>query len=279
MKRAESWERGAGVPFLMFHGIDSESEPSELTAPGDLVYVLDEKEFETCLDFLGSEGYRAVRLRDFLKWQKGEMDLSHRSVVITFDDGHASNVTKALPILVRKGFVAEFFITTGFVGTPNHVTVDDLIRLKDAGMGIGSHSVTHPMLNDLSDSEADRELRESRVFLEGITGIEVVGFSAPGGRTKDAVPGLAKRAGYDAVLTSSPGTNGRGADPYRLRRIPVKRGEVISRGLLERGYAGTRERILKSLYDMGKKGLGNERYEKLRERLLRKREGTTRSET
>ena len=268
-----------GVPFLMFHGIDSTEESFGQAEPGELLYVLDKNEFEACLAFMRSEGYRTILLRDFIDWQKGIKDIPHRSIVLTFDDGHASNVTTALPILARNGFVAEFFITTGFVGKPQHVTIDDLARLRESGMGIGSHSVTHPMLNDLPASGIRKELEESKDFLERTLGVRVIGFSAPGGRMVDAVPDLAKAAGYEAILTSCPGTNGRSADPYRLRRIAMKRGVSIARRLVAGGRPGAGERLLQGLYDLGKRRLGNERYDRLRARILRMREASPRSET
>lgn len=260
-----------GIPFLMFHGIDSAAEPSELTEPGDLLYVLDEREFGSAIAFLKSEGYRTIRLADFLSWQKGTASIPERSVLITFDDGHESNVGKALPVLARSGFVAEFFITTGNVGKGFHVSAEGLRALRDAGMGIGSHSVTHPMMNDLPDREIDRELRESKRFLEDLLGMEVGGFSVPGGRVSGRVTRRAKEAGYDAVLTSLPGTNGRGTDPYRLKRIPVRRGAPITRAILDRGDAGKGDRLVQGFLDLGKKALGNAVYDRVRARILRGR--------
>jgi hypothetical protein len=39
-----------------------------------------------------------------------------QSVLVTFDDGYRDNLTNALPLLVRYGIRATFFIATGYVG-------------------------------------------------------------------------------------------------------------------------------------------------------------------
>lgn len=51
------------------------------------------------------------------------------SVAVTFDDGYADNVNKALPILEALGIPATFFISTGFVGSYTEFWWDDLERI------------------------------------------------------------------------------------------------------------------------------------------------------
>src|SRR5206468_3278604 len=44
-----------------------------------------------------------------------ERSLPARSLAITFDDGYADNLEVALPILLRHGLTATFFVSTGFL--------------------------------------------------------------------------------------------------------------------------------------------------------------------
>ncbi len=43
-------------------------------------------------------------------------EIPKKSVIVTFDDGHESDYTLALPLLRKFNFKATFFITTDWIG-------------------------------------------------------------------------------------------------------------------------------------------------------------------
>src|SRR5690242_16953576 len=43
-------------------------------------------------------------------------------VALTFDDGYDDAATQAAPMLRRYGDVGTFFVTTGLLGTPGHLS-------------------------------------------------------------------------------------------------------------------------------------------------------------
>ncbi len=153
--------------------------------------------------------------------------LDGRYFCVTFDDGYKSCVTNAVPVLVEQDVPGAFFIPTAFVGVAceardeallgridaydrsltEFVTWDDCREMVAAGMTIGSHSVTHPRLIELSPSAAEHELRASKRVLEDHLGVECRHFSCPKGQPDvDFLSGrdplIAAEVGYRSFLTT-----------------------------------------------------------------------------
>ena len=84
------------------------------------------------LDWLVESQSRPVGREDALAAKGGD-----RHVVITFDDGDVSNVEVALPMLRERGFHAEFYVTSDFIGQPGMLPADGVRELAAHGMGIG----------------------------------------------------------------------------------------------------------------------------------------------
>ncbi len=61
------------------------------------------------------------------------------------------------------------------------LNISELKRLSDAGMTIGAHTRTHPILSLCSEEEARREIHDSKVEIERALGREIWGFAYPFG--------------------------------------------------------------------------------------------------
>lgn len=124
---------------------------------------------------------------------------------ITFDDGHLSNLTEALPILLSQQLSARFFITAGWTDKkPGFMQASHLRELHAAGQHIGAHGLTHKLLTHCSPTELDQELRVARLILENHLGASVTSMSLPGGRFNRSVLDACWSAGYTHVFTSIP---------------------------------------------------------------------------
>jgi peptidoglycan/xylan/chitin deacetylase (PgdA/CDA1 family) len=102
---------------------------------------------------------------------------------------------------------------------------DQLRAMADAGIEIGSHTVSHPSLAGIARDEASRELGESKRLLEKELGRPVRFFAYPFGGRKHlnaASERLVREAGYEAACTTIHGVNRSGADPFRLLRMGVE---------------------------------------------------------
>ena len=92
------------------------------------------------------------------------------------------------------------------------------------GMEIGAHTVSHPILSSLGSlAEMAEEIAGSRRHIESQLDRPVPHFCYPNGRLRDIGPASAavREAGFATAVTTEPGVNPAGADPFLLRRIGV----------------------------------------------------------
>lgn len=252
--------------------------------------------------------YRPIALRELVAAYRDGRTPPARSVVVTFDDGFANNLTVALPILERLSVPFTVFVTTGLLDTPGamlwterakrslfmyperSVTVplagadrtldlsspaaradaskavaqrlkrmppaarnqalDDLERvcgarpvqehereryrfltwaeareMAAAGVEIGSHTVSHPILTTLDDRALRDELVESKHQIETAIGEECVSFAYPNGSPADfgaREKAALRESGYSCGLSLNGSLNER-PDLYEVDRINVGR--------------------------------------------------------
>jgi len=108
-----------------------------------------------------------------------------KTAVLFFDDGFYNQYVNAFPILRNYGFTATFGIVTDDIGLENAnmtfgiMNSQQLINLHEAGMEIASHSVRHPYLTTLADSQVMEELVDSKSTLQGIIGSPGFSFIIP----------------------------------------------------------------------------------------------------
>lgn len=93
-------------------------------------------------------------------------------------------------------------------------------RLMDrARVEIGSHTLTHPILTNISDERLRAELRGSRSRLEARLERQVKLFCYPNGDYDARVKRAAADAGYRSAVTVEAGLNRDECDPLTLRRV------------------------------------------------------------
>jgi len=99
------------------------------------------------------------------------------------------------------------------------VTWDQIREMSAAGLEIGSHTATHPILPNVDIAHVRRELAESRRRIGAEIGREVDLFCYPNGDYNDDIVREVERAGYRCAVTVEDGLNDEGSHPLRLKRI------------------------------------------------------------
>ncbi|MDR3562210.1 MAG: polysaccharide deacetylase family protein [Negativicutes bacterium] len=202
------------VPVLLYHRVGY--------GEGDL--TVSPERFAADLRALSAEGYKTISLNQFSRHLLGqELETISRPVLITFDDGYRDNYEAVFPVLQRYGMTAAFFIITGLLDAPDRLTSSQMMEMAYYDMSIGSHTITHRPLGDLSEQDALQELTGSRQQLENILGRAVDFVAYPRGSYTADTLRLAKAAGYFGGFTTRYGTCSAESPHYTLRRIPVFR--------------------------------------------------------
>jgi peptidoglycan/xylan/chitin deacetylase (PgdA/CDA1 family) len=212
------------VPILMYHFVDSSPPPAGRWAAGLTVAT---GQFQRQMDYLSTHGYHPVTLRDIYLAMAGQEALPANPVAITFDDGNKDNFTAAFPILRAHGFVATFFVITGFVGNNLSMSWGDLTTMQAAGMAIESHTFDHKDLRGLDPTTLDRELAGSRAAILEHLGEDPVVLCYPAGKCDTTVLEAARVAGYLMAVTTQPGKTLDAGSRYRWPRVRVNGEESL----------------------------------------------------
>ena len=130
---------------------------------------------------------------------------------------------KYLPAATRERLSSSLLAECGAGETDLMMNADAIRALHAAGMEIGGHTETHPILAGLPDADARREIERNKAALEDIIGTSICTFAYPNGnpgRDYDARHVAMLRAcGYRYALTTAAGTAHPGTDPLQVPRF------------------------------------------------------------
>jgi len=228
-------------------------------------------------------------------------------VAMSFDDGYADNVERALPLLRRSGARATFYLTAGLMerrlpawwdvlahalesatrpafewqpaggarvplelGSPagrraalrallpglrarpadrdaalerlreaagvaaaapcEFATWAQAARLREGGMEVGAHTLTHPHLSLLTPAEQRLEIHGSAALIAERLGVVPSGFAYPGGDFDPASVAAVRATRMTHAVTTRAGDAAPGADPWTLPRRSLSEGACLGPG-------------------------------------------------
>ena len=172
-------------------------------------------------------------MRDLMPYLKGEQ--SGKVFGITFDDGFRNVYVNALPVLTELGFTStNYFVANQFDGgnvwdANNNVPFSPLMTIAEArswsnsGQEVGSHTLDHVHLPELSFDQARQQITLSRQMLSETVEQNVTAFCYPYGHFKPEHAEMAAEAGYENATTTRRGLAGPEDGPFLLPRVGVWR--------------------------------------------------------
>lgn len=206
--RADGTEQYFGMPAAQPNGTaDWQQYSDTFSVPADAVSV-------SVFMYINQNGY--LQTDDYSVSPYQPSGFNRPLLSMTFDDGHEDNVSTALPLLNQYGFkTTQCYATTFIEGNAQAVT--DILKFKNSGHEICSHTVTHPFLTTLNGTSLDYELQHSKQYLESIIGQPVLNFASPYGDYNANVNNVIDNY-YQSHRTVDEGYNSKdNLDVYRLR--------------------------------------------------------------
>ena len=180
---------------------------------------------------LRDAGFEFITLDACADWLEHPEPITSRAVAITFDDGYASVASQAVPFLTAERVPCAVFVIAGRLGGDNRwagqwksvpilplVDRAALAEMGAAGVCIGAHTFTHPVLPSLDDLTARREIVDAAAPLEDVVGRPVRHFAYPYGLRNTRDVALARER-YRLALTTTPALVGPTASPTEVPRV------------------------------------------------------------
>lgn len=103
------------------------------------------------------------------------------------------------------------------------MTSTDVTNLRAAGMQIGAHTVSHPILATMRLDEARDEILRGKEFLEQLLGERISLFAYPNGKPNvDYLPEhvqMVRELGFDAAVSTRHGTATHSSDVFQITRF------------------------------------------------------------
>jgi peptidoglycan/xylan/chitin deacetylase (PgdA/CDA1 family) len=212
------------VPILTYHYIRVNPDRNDRLG---FALSVTPSDFAAQMDWLAQNGYHPITTEDMFLYLAGAQSLPGKPVILTFDDGYDDFYTTALPILRSHDFQAVAYVVSGFVGTSRYMTAAQVREADRSGIEIGSHTVSHADLANLSAAAVWSQLTQSKAFLEQLLGHPVVSFCYPSGRYTAAVASAVAAAGFHDATTTRYGYSYTLANRYVWSRLRISGGESL----------------------------------------------------
>lgn len=241
LRLAPSHDGRDRVPILMYHRIANDRE----TGPAHRHLCTSSARFAEHLRWLKDAGWTGTTVTEALAGH------GRRLCAITFDDGFREVFEEVMPALDAAHCRATVYLPTAYIGHARGefkghpcLTWSEVRELHRAGIEFGSHTVSHPHLQELPWFAIDRELEESKARIELELGAPIGGFSCPYAFPQEDAAfarGLALALhdfGYTHGVTTAIGCAHRQDNPFLLRRLPMSEAddEPLFRAKLEGRY-------------------------------------------
>lgn len=222
------------VPILMYHGVGTGDSKNW----GDM--LISSELFEKQIQYLTERGYKVVSVEEVSERFRLNEDVE-KYIAVSFDDGYENNYEYAFPVLQKYNVTATFYIIRNAIGNDGYMNEKQIAQMVDAGMRIGSHTMSHSDLTLIDESMYQRELAGSKMLLgQRFEKAIVESISYPNGAYNDVIVRKIMEYGYKEGVTGLVGVNTK--DSYDQSPMTMYRVGVYDRGNGINDFAKTIEK-------------------------------------
>lgn len=229
------WTKTVNLNFpriLMYHMISDHKKNTKFNG-----LRVSPEIFEKQVKYLFDNGWHFFTMTELID-QKDS--LPNKSVAITFDDGYEDNLTKALPILKKYNAKATVYLVVdrhnkewsskrkkknnnGELKNEPKLSDEQVKELINSDLiEIGSHTMTHDNLLNLTKEQKKIEIKDSKKAIEDKFKIACKSFCYPFGLYNFDDVDIIKEAGYSNATTTNKGIdNLKSGNLFQLKRITV----------------------------------------------------------
>lgn len=173
--------------------------------PGSTYMKLPFGKFKRQMEYLKNNGWQTLRFDDLRTNEDCLCSNTKKAVLITFDDGWASNYDMIFDYMHRSGLKYNIFLEVGKIGLdPNYLTWEQVKEMHTSGIvGFGAHTFNHPNMSDISELDLSIEIDKANQIINQQLGITPRDFCFPyGAYSHDSLSALVDRHSYDRIYTS-----------------------------------------------------------------------------
>ncbi|MCC5941168.1 MAG: polysaccharide deacetylase family protein [Balneolaceae bacterium] len=233
-------EKTYKIKVLMYHRI-----VQELPEKYNHWHYVTVAEFRKQLKLIDSLGYTPITFTDYQLYKEDKLTLPSKPIILTFDDGYMDTFENAIPIMKEMGMKGVVFV----IGNRKlkrakwderdeedicPLMTDKQIQIaKKLGFEIGSHTMRHVALSELSDLEASYTIRKSKEVIESVLQEPIHSFAYPYGKFDKRIEQIVSESGYlfaCGVYTGSPKF---GETMYDFRRLAINQHTSIQSFMLK----------------------------------------------
>lgn len=210
-----------GLPVLMYHFF-YDAKAGESGPDNNYMEV---SAFEEQMKYLSDNNFYFPTWSEVEAYVEGKKELPAKSVVITIDDGDASFIKYAIPIIEKYNVKATSFVVTSWNGD----WLPESYRSSKLDFQSHSHDMHRAGANgkgrfvNLSYEEGMKDVTTSKNIIGNCTV-----FCYPFGHYNDTTKKVLKDAGYKLAFTTKNGRVYPGTDKYQLPRVRMSKGVSLS---------------------------------------------------